>query len=107
MIAVRTFEDQLLDALRDVEDPEIPISIVDLGLIVSLAFDKGVVDIRLTLTSMGCPGVDMIFEDINSRLRREPGVENVRIEVVWDPIWTKERITADGRAALRECGISA
>lgn len=97
---------ELWQALRDVEDPELPISIVDMGLIVALAQSGGVVDIKLTFTSMGCPAMDMIIDDVRDRLLREPGVEEVRIAIVWDPIWTKHRLTPDGKAALREWGIS-
>jgi len=96
----------LLDALLDVEDPELPISIVDMGLIVDLQVNAGTVDVKITFTSMGCPAMDMIIDDIQARLGREPGVERVRIEVVWEPIWTKDRLTEDGKAGLREWGIS-
>ncbi len=99
-------ETRLLAALRDVEDPEIPVNIVDLGLVVDLRERGSEVDIKLTLTSMGCPAVDMIVDDIRTRLQREPGVREVRVEIVWDPIWTKDRLTPEGRAALREWGIS-
>lgn len=100
------FEDGLWMALRDVEDPELPINIVDLGLVVQLRFEAGMVSLKLTFTVMGCPAMDMIMDDIRSRLGREPGVESIRIEVVWEPIWTKARLTEDGKSQLREAGIS-
>jgi phenylacetate-CoA oxygenase PaaJ subunit len=96
----------LLEALRDVEDPEIPISVVDMGLIVDLRVSGGVVDVAITFTAMGCPAMEMIIDDVRARLFREPGVEEVRVDVVWEPIWTKERLTEDGKAAMREWGIS-
>jgi len=98
--------ERLLDALRDVEDPEIPISVVDMGLIVGIDVVDGRVHVDITFTAMGCPAVDMILEDVRERLLREPGVEDVEIEVVWDPIWTAARVSEEGKAAMRECGIS-
>jgi len=80
--------------------------IVDLGLVVQLRFEAGMVSLKLTFTAMGCPAMDMIMDDIRSRLGREPGVESIRIEVVWEPIWTKSRLTEDGKCQLREAGIS-
>jgi metal-sulfur cluster biosynthetic enzyme len=94
------------DALRDVEDPEIPISIVDMGLLVDIRAQEADVEVDLTLTAMGCPAVDMILEDVEQRLLREPDVSSVKVTVVWDPIWTKDRLTPDGIAAMREWGIS-
>lgn len=94
------------DALRDVEDPEFPISIVDLGLVVGVEERERGMQIKLTLTSMGCPGVDMILDDIRARLAREPCLGEVDIKIVWDPIWTKDRISEDGKAQLREWGLS-
>jgi len=106
MSAVAPSEARLLDALRDVEDPEFPISIVDMGLIVGIALADGIADVQVTFTSMGCPAMDMILEDIRERLLREPGVSQVRVEVVWEPIWSKHRLSEDGKAQLREWGIS-
>jgi metal-sulfur cluster biosynthetic enzyme len=96
----------LLTALEDVEDPEIAISIVDLGLVVDVREESGHVHVDLTLTAMGCPGVDMILDDVRARLLREPDVRSVEVEIVWDPIWTKDRLSATGRAQLREMGIA-
>lgn len=106
MMAVQTQSDRLLDALRDVEDPELPISVVDMGLIVDLRVEAGRVDVKITFTAMGCPATEMILDDVRARLLREPDVDRVEIEVVWDPIWTKERLSEDGKAQLREWGIS-
>jgi metal-sulfur cluster biosynthetic enzyme len=80
---------------------------VDMGLIVSLAEQDGVVEIQLTFTAMGCPAMDFIMEDIRARLLQEPGVCEVRIEIVWDPVWTKARLTEEGIEILRTWGVSA
>lgn len=97
---------RLRDALHDVVDPEFPISVVDMGLIVDLQAQGGRVDVKVTFTAMGCPAMDMIIDDVRERLLREPGVDEVDVEVVWEPIWTKERLSEEGKAALREWGIS-
>jgi metal-sulfur cluster biosynthetic enzyme len=102
-------EARLWSALREVEDPEIPISVVGMGLIVSLAYRPAerAVEIELTFTAMGCPAMDFIQDDIRERLLREPDVDEVRIEVVWDPVWTRARIRDDARATMRRLGIVA
>jgi metal-sulfur cluster biosynthetic enzyme len=107
--AVDQVEARLWSALRDVEDPEIPISVVGMGLIVSLAYRPGerAVDIELTFTAMGCPAMDFIQDDIRERLLREPDVDAVRIEIVWDPVWTRARIREDARETMRRLGIVA
>jgi metal-sulfur cluster biosynthetic enzyme len=102
-------EARLWIALRDVEDPEIPVSVVGMGLIVSIAYraEERAVDLELTFTAMGCPAMDFIEEDIRERLLAEPDVDEVRIEVVWDPVWTRSRIREDARATMRRLGIVA
>ena len=109
MTAAEQVEARLWLALRDVEDPEIPVSVVGMGLIVSLAWSprERAVDIELTFTAMGCPAMDFIQQDIRERLLREPEVDEVRIEVVWDPVWTRSRIREDARATMRRLGIVA
>ena len=102
-----SIEARLWEALREVEDPEIPISVVGMGLIVSLRYADGVVDIELTFTAMGCPAMDFIQDDIRERLTAEPDVDEVRIEVVWDPVWTRARIREDARETMRGLGIVA
>ena len=97
----------LWDALRDVTDPEIPISVVDMGLIVDLQQQDGRVELKLTFTAMGCPAMDFIMDDIRERLLQEPGVREVQIEIVWDPVWTKARLSEEGIEIMRTWGISA
>ena len=97
----------LWDALREVMDPEIPISVVDMGLIVDLAEQDGIVDLKLTFTAMGCPAMDFIMDDIRTRLLQESGIQQVNIEIVWDPVWTKARLSEDGIDIMRTWGISA
>jgi metal-sulfur cluster biosynthetic enzyme len=101
-------EARLWDALRTVEDPEIPVSVVGMGLIVSLAYrpERRLADLEITFTAMGCPAMDFIEEDIREALLRDPDVDAVDIEVVWDPVWTKDRIRADARETMRRLGIA-
>ncbi len=98
---------ELWDALREVTDPEIPISLVDMGLIVAVARAGAVAQIKLTLTAMGCAATEFIVEDIRARLLAEPDVREVQIEIVWDPVWTKARLSDDGVDIMRTWGISA
>lgn len=105
-MAVQAVPERLLDALRDVQDPEMPVSIVDLGLIYGLRVRNGRVDVDLTFTAMGCPAADFILDDVRARLLREPGVQEVSINVVWDPPWSAARITQAGRDALEMWGLA-
>jgi metal-sulfur cluster biosynthetic enzyme len=97
----------LWDALREVMDPEMPLSVVDMGLIVDMAQHDGMVDLKLTFTAMGCPAMEFIMDDIRERLLQESGVRQVNIEIVWDPVWTKARLTEEGFEILRTWGIAA
>jgi metal-sulfur cluster biosynthetic enzyme len=106
--AAASIEARLWEALRHVEDPEIPVSVVGMGLIVSLAYrpDDRVAELQITFTAMGCPAMEFIEDDIRDALLRDPDVDSVEIEVVWDPVWTKDRIRADARATMRSLGIA-
>ena len=101
-------EARLWEALRHVEDPEIPVSVLGMGLIVSLSYDPDGrrVDLQITYTSMGCPAMEFIEEDIREAMLADPDVDSVDIEVVWDPIWTKARLRDDARVRMRELGIA-
>jgi metal-sulfur cluster biosynthetic enzyme len=95
-------------ALREVQDPELPVSLVDLGLVYDVRWAApGVVEVDLTFTATACPCMAFIREDVEARLRREPGVREVRIREVWDPPWTVERITPAGRERLAALGVRA
>jgi metal-sulfur cluster biosynthetic enzyme len=104
-----TVEARLWRALQGVEDPEIPVSVVGMGLIVSLVYvpTTRTADLKITYTAMGCPAMDLIQDDIREALLADPDVDAVDIEVVWDPVWTKDRIRADARATMRRLGIVA
>ena len=93
-------------ALAEVADPEMPINLVDLGVIYGIREEQGVVDVDLTFTAMGCPASEFILDDVRERLMREPGVREVRVNVVWDPPWTTSRMTQAGRDALEAWGLA-
>jgi metal-sulfur cluster biosynthetic enzyme len=93
-------------ALSEVQDPEMPVNLVDLGLIYGITERDGVVDVDLTFTAMGCPASDFILDDVRERLLRESGVREVRVNIVWDPPWTASRMTEAGRDALESWGLA-
>ena len=95
------------DCLREVLDPEIPISLVDLGLVYGLEVEGGTARVELTYTATACPCMEFIREDVRDRLLREPWIEAVEIEDVWDPPWTTDRISDEGRRRLRRLGVGA
>ena len=97
---------RLWAALAEVIDPEMPVNLVDLGVIYGVTELDGVVEVDLTFTAMGCPATDFILEDVRERLLREADVREVRINVVWDPPWTTARMTQDGRDALEAWGLA-
>jgi metal-sulfur cluster biosynthetic enzyme len=97
-------EEEVRDSLREVLDPEYPISLVDLGLIRGIEVRGSRVDIKLTYTCMGCPAMDMIQDDVRERLMEMEGIDEVEIEVVW-PTWSKDDITPLGRRQLKDVGV--
>ena len=101
-------EARLWQALREVEDPEIPVSVVGMGLIVSVAYlpETRTADLQITYTAMGCPAMDFIEDDIREALLADPDVDEAEIEVVWDPVWTKDRIRSEARETMRQLGIA-
>jgi phenylacetate-CoA oxygenase PaaJ subunit len=93
-------------ALAEVEDPEMPINIVDLGLVYEVHIDGGRVRVDLTFTAMGCPATDLLVADIRDRLGAEPGVKSVELNVVWNPPWTAARVSPAGRETLIAWGLA-
>jgi metal-sulfur cluster biosynthetic enzyme len=103
----RRAEARIWEALRHVEDPEIPVSVLGMGLIVSVGYRPGdrTATLEITFTAMGCPAMEFIQDDIRDALLADPEIDQVEIEVVWDPVWTKDRIRADARERMRRLGI--
>ncbi len=92
--------EDVVEALHSVEDPELGMDIVELGLLYDVEVNGRVVKVTHSLTSMGCPAGPMIQEDINRVAREVPGVEDVDIELTWDPPWTPERMSEDAKFIL-------
>ena len=96
-----TLEAQVIDALRGVYDPEIPINIYDLGLIYKLDVDTtGIVNIQMTLTAPGCPVAQTFPGTVECAVKCVPGVTDAHVEIVWDPPWTQERMSEAARLQL-------
>jgi probable FeS assembly SUF system protein SufT len=98
-------EELVWEALRSCYDPEIPINIVDLGLIYSLSIepqgdDKFFVGVKMTLTAPGCGMGPVIAEDAKTRIESLPQVESARVEIVWEPVWNPQMISEDGKKKL-------
>lgn len=93
-------------ALSEIEDPELPLSIVDLGLVYDARLEGSRAEVTITLTSLGCPAQELLMAAIRSRLRELPGVDEVAVKLVWSPPWTKAKLTDDGRLQLRSLGIA-
>ncbi|MDT7879994.1 MAG: iron-sulfur cluster assembly protein, partial [Candidatus Hydrothermia bacterium] len=99
--------DEIIEVLKTVYDPEIPVNIVDLGLIYGIEIDeKGKVHILMTLTAPGCPIGDTIAFEIKDKLLQIEGVSDVEVEITFDPPWTLDRITEEGREVLRTFGFN-
>ena len=92
--------DQILEALREVYDPEIPVNVVDLGLIYSVELSEGDVHIEMTLTAPGCGMGPYIAQQAEWRIAEIEDVEDVQVDVVFDPPWTPDLITEEGKQLL-------
>ncbi len=92
--------DDVVEALRQVEDPELGMDIVDLGLMYDVEVEGPKVKVIYTLTSMGCPVGPMIDEQINQVTAQVPGVEEVETELTWDPPWSPEKMSDDAKFIL-------
>ena len=90
----------VLEALRQVEDPELGMDIVDLGLLYDVEVEGPKVKVIHSLTSMGCPVGPMIQEDIHRVTSEVPGVEQVEVDLTWDPPWTPEKMSDDAKFIL-------
>lgn len=92
--------DTVRDELKKVFDPEIPVNIVDLGLVYDIDLQGSNCKVRMTLTSQACPEARSIPEVVKRRISDMDGVEEVDVEIVWDPAWTPHLISAEGRQIL-------
>lgn len=93
-------KEAVMTALRECYDPEIPVNVVDLGLIYDVRIDDGSVEVDMTLTAPGCPMSAMISEDVKSRIEQVEGVKEAVVNMVWEPVWTPEKMSDDARKSL-------
>ena len=92
--------EQVYSALKTVNDPEIPLSIVDLGLIYDVKADQGNVYVKMSLTTPGCGMGPQIAKNAEAAVKALPGVRQVMVEIVWDPRWTPEMMSDEAKKKL-------
>lgn len=99
-------QDQIREAMKQVDDPELGINVVDLGLLYEVRTDEatGKVDLDMTLTSMGCPLTDQIIADVRKYVEPMDGVTSVDVNWVWDPPWGPDKMTDDGKLMMKVMG---
>jgi len=94
---------RIVEALKNVYDPEIPIDVWNLGLIYEINIkDEGVVDVKMTLTAPGCPVANMILYQVMDALQNVEGVKDVNVELVFDPPWDPTKMTEEGREKFKQ-----
>jgi metal-sulfur cluster biosynthetic enzyme len=99
-VVIAPTREDVIEALHGVEDPELGMDIVELGLLYDVELADSTVKVMHSLTSMGCPAGPMIEEGIRDAVAAVPGVQHVDIELVWDPPWTPERMSDDAKFIL-------
>jgi len=92
--------DEVMEMLRQVEDPELGMDIVDLGLVYEVAVEDSTAKIIYSLTSMGCPAGPLIAQDIDSAARQVEGIDEVELELTFDPPWTPDKMSDDAKFIL-------
>ena len=102
--AREALEESVIAALKTVFDPEIPVNIYDLGLIygISIDLESAHVDIEMTLTAPGCPVAQTFPGEVERRVMEVPGINSAKVELVWEPPWTRDRMT---EAAMLSLGM--
>ncbi len=92
--------DGVMNALRNCYDPEIPVNIVDLGLIYGVAIIDDNVKVRMTLTTMGCPAHAYLMHQVQTEIEKIPGVKKAEVDIVWDPPWTPDKMSPEAKKRL-------
>ena len=95
-----TLSEEIYTELRQVFDPEIPVNIVDLGLVYDVQVDGSKANIKMTLTSQACPEAKTIPDVVKRRCATVAGIEDVDVEIVWEPTWSPQLISPEGRKVL-------
>ena len=97
---VAVSENQVIEALKECYDPEIPVNLVDLGLIYDIKIIDEWVGVKMTLTSPGCGMSGLISQNVRNRVLKVPGVKDADVRIVWDPVWTPKRMTTEAKKKL-------
>ena len=92
--------EDVIGVLRECFDPEIPVNIVDLGLIYDIAIKPQRVDVKMTLTALGCPMAADVMSDVRDHLLTLPGIDDAGVDIVYEPVWTPERMSEEARWEL-------
>ena len=93
--------EEVVEAIKQVFDPEIPVNVYDLGLIYEIDVQDKKVGVKMTLTSQGCPSAQQIPDMVRTRVSALPNVEDVDVQVVWEPRWDPSRISSEGKKILQ------
>src|SRR3989339_436131 len=96
----QALEDRLVEELKTIYDPEIPVNIYDLGLIYNLKEENGTLDVEMTLTAPGCPIADQILSEVKEKMELVEGITSANIQLVFDPPWTMEMMTEEAKLEL-------
>ena len=97
--------EQVRDSLKKCMDPEVPLSIVDMGLIYGInVTENNDVNIKMTMTTKGCPLHETMVDDVKRYTKKVSGVNNVNVEIVWDPPWTMDKMSDDAKAMMKQMG---
>ena len=97
--------EDIRSSLKQCMDPEVPLSIVDMGLIYGINVNENNdVDIKMTMTTQGCPLHETMVDDVKRYTRKVSGVNNVNVEIVWDPPWTMDKMSDDAKAMMKQMG---
>ena len=97
---INVLKDKVLAVLKNVYDPEIPIDIVDLGLVYEIKVDDGNVYIKMTLTTPGCPLWKLIAQQVKDAVKSIEGVEDIKVDLVWDPPWSPDKMSPELKEEL-------
>lgn len=100
--------DQVRSSLKQCMDPEVPLSIVDMGLVYGIDIsDNNDVNIKMTMTTKGCPLHDTMVDDVKRYTKKVPGVNNVNVDIVWEPPWSMDKMSDEAKALMKNMGAKA
>ena len=93
-------QEEVIKAIKQVYDPEIPVNVYDLGLIYQVDLDQNRINVQMTLTTQGCPSAQQLPDMVRTRLSALPNVKDVNVQIVWEPPWNPSMISPEGKKIL-------